>query len=62
MDPAWLAAFQERSGSQFPADVVGAVVLLTVLIISLWDAIDCIRKYLALRRASRAGVEPPARA
>jgi hypothetical protein len=62
VDPAWLAAFQERSGSEFPADVVGAVVLLAVLLISLWDAIDCVRKHLALRRAASAGVEPPARA
>jgi hypothetical protein len=59
--PAWLAAFREGSGSEFPARVVGAVILLAVLLISLWDAIDCVRKHRALRRAG-VGAEPPARA
>lgn len=60
VDPAWLAAFQERAGTEFPARVVGTAVLLAVLAISLWDAIDCVRKYSASRRAVRIGAEPPA--
>lgn len=51
VDPAWLAAFQERSGDEFPVREVGTAVLLAVLIISLLDAIGCVRKHWALRRA-----------
>jgi hypothetical protein len=60
VDPAFIAAFKENAGSDFPSDVVGVAVLLAVLLISLWDAVDCVRKYLARRAAGAAGVGPRA--
>jgi hypothetical protein len=56
--PAFIAAFRENAGRDFPSDVVGAAVLLAVLLISLWDAVDCVRKYLARRASMAAGVGP----
>lgn len=50
VDPAFLAAFRERTGDAFPVGLVGGPVLAFVIGITLWDVIECLYKYLARPR------------
>ncbi len=54
VDPAFLAAFRERTGDAFPVGFVGGLVLAFVIGITLWDVVDCLYKYLARSRLKPA--------
>ncbi len=47
VDPAFLSAFHEHTGNEFPAGVLGGLVLVLVVGVTLWEVIECLYRYLA---------------
>jgi len=61
VDPAFLAAFEERTGTAFPGGVAGTALAVVVTLICVWDSIGCLLAYLRARRApAERGATGPA--
>jgi hypothetical protein len=56
VNPAFVAALEEKVGESLPGVAAGFALVLVVVGIAVWDTVDCVLKYLRGRRTERPGI------
>jgi hypothetical protein len=56
VNPAFVAALEEKVGESLPGVATGFALVLVVVGIAVWDTVDCVLKYGRGRGTERPGI------